>query len=471
MYLSAAANEKSFIYSPTITRKKPIEYSLDRTPALSAEKKTEPAADGNSFYTELGRLAKVSEEDIARQRAEFDDMYVTSAVHKYFSANQSKITSGKELLTLRVKIAGIASREGRMFVPIEAGELPQFMDKIRNSLNDGMSLEDILKQKYDEHIRKYGEEGHCNSFADWFAINTSTGEVMSADPISRTYHGNAFDEEVSDVEAVMELADDLATFLRYAVFSREEDDPERVRQLISFIKNKQAYANYDRYICGEDGDLNSNSNDILSALIDAGVLKAEDDEDEANQADELMEALRLHMEEIKTLRSERDRIVFAKEEIEELLAERNEIASGAVTAYTPVKSAKPPLRIPSFENRVNEDLIYNGEDYDDLLERLIEAWTTTEDDEKKKIKNRRPRGADDAFMNMLLMRNEMMQGIKKARNTVLKIEQDQFDDIFKHMEDNTNPETTEIKIETETTTAAQTETEAENEENIEEQAS
>lgn len=179
----------------------------------------------------------------------------------------------------------------------------------------------------------------------------------------------------------------------------------------------------------------------------------------------------LHMEEIKTLRAERDRIIFAKEEVEELLAERNEIASGAVTVYTPEKAAKPPLRIPSFENRVDADLIYNGEEDDDLLEKLIEAWTTTEDDEKVKIKNRRPRGADDAFMNMLLMRNEMMQGIKKARNTVLKIEQDQFDDIFKHMEDNTNPETTEIKIETETTTAAQTETEAENEENIEEQAS
>ena len=26
-----------------------------------------------------------------------------------------------------------------------------------------MSLKDILKQKYDEHIVKYGEEGHTNS--------------------------------------------------------------------------------------------------------------------------------------------------------------------------------------------------------------------------------------------------------------------------------------------------------------------
>ncbi len=249
------------------------------------------------FYSELEARAVSSAEYIANQKEKFVDMYVTSAAHKYFSDNRSKVASSLGLLTLRVENARIASKEECMLIPIEAGELPQFMDMVQSSLKNGMSLEDILKQKYDEHIAKYGEEGHTGSFADWFAINTSTGEVMSADPISRTYHGDSLDEETLDVEAVMELADDLATFLRYAVFSQETDDLKKVDELLSFIKNKQAYANYDRFMA--DGDNGTTDNDIIERLIAAGVLKDDDEEEEKEEAvDELMEAIRIHQEEL-----------------------------------------------------------------------------------------------------------------------------------------------------------------------------
>lgn len=166
---------------------------------------------------------------------------------------------------------------------------------------------------------------------------------------------------------------------------------------------------------------------------------------------------------------------YYEEELQELLAERNAAAANPVSVCAPVGTAKPTLRITALENRASTGAAYDKEDTEELLKKLIEAWISIDDEEEKRRRKIRPKSADDKFMNMVLMRDEKMKGIKRARNTVLKIEQDQFDDIFKHLEDNTNPETTEIKIETEAKTAAQTEKEAEAEaeaqENVGDQAS
>ena len=282
--------------------------------ASESSSKSTNGLENEAFYSELAAKAASSEEYIAEQKEKFADMYVTSAAHEYFSANKSKITSGVELVTLLAEIASAASREGCMPVPIEAGELPQFMDTIQNALNDGMSLEDILKQKYDDHIQNHGEEGHTNSFADWFAINTSTGEVMSACPISRMYSGDSLNEQLSDVEAVMELADDLTTFLRYALISHDEDDSEKIDELFSFLKNKQAYADYNRFFA--DGDSGA-ADDIIERLIAAGVLKSDDEEDE-EAVDRLMEAIRIHQEELRENRID-------MEESERVIAEIQKI--------------------------------------------------------------------------------------------------------------------------------------------------
>lgn len=275
-------------------------------------------SEGGFLYNELRNRAAASEEELAEQKILFADMYMISAAHKYFYDNQSKAASSSGLLGLRVENARTAHREECMLVPIEAGELPQLMNMIQNSLKNGMSLENILKQKYNDHIAKYGEEGHTNSFADWFAINTSTGEVMSADPISRTYHGNSLCEETADVEAVMDLADDLATFLRYAVFTRETDDPEKIKELFSFIKNKQAYANYDRFTA--NGDDEAASDTILERLTAAGVLKGDDQEDQEKKeaVDGLMEAIRIHQKELRENKinmKENERVITEIQEI------------------------------------------------------------------------------------------------------------------------------------------------------------
>lgn len=270
----------------------------------------------DNFYGEIEKMAVASAEKAAEEKEKFADMYVTSAAHRYFSENRT--SSSLELLNLRAEIAGIAHKENCMLIPIEAGELPQFMEEVQVSLEQGKSLADIFKQKYDEHISKYGKEGHTNSFADWFAINTSTGEVMSADPVSRTYSGDSFGEELADVEAVMELADDLKTFLKYAAFSEDMKNSEKVHELISFIKNKQAYANYDRFLGGDSGK--DAAGGILEALISAGVLKYDEESEKKEAVDGLMEAIRVHEEELREKRIDSEESKRAVREIWEIVS-------------------------------------------------------------------------------------------------------------------------------------------------------
>ena len=273
----------------------------------------------DDFYSDPGTKAAVSEEYIMRQKKKLADMYVTSAAHKYFYDNKFKNVSESGLSSMIRKSLGIAIKENCMPVPIEAGELPQFMDTVQSALKNGSSLADILKQKYDEHISKYGAEGHLNSFADWFAIDPSTGEVMGAIPISRTYHGDSYDEQLSDIEAVMELSDDLASFLKYALSSENSEDSEKVGELFFFIKNKQAYANYDRFLAeGEEAAADA----VLQRLIDAGVLK-EDDEEEEEAVDGLMEAIRVHQEELRENKINIEESEKAIAEIREMIDSRS----------------------------------------------------------------------------------------------------------------------------------------------------
>ena len=118
------------------------------------------------------------------------------------------------------------------------------------------------------------------------------------------------------------MADDLNTFLRYAVFSQNDDDPERVSELISYIKNKQAYANFDRFLADDEKGV---SETILQNLIDAGVLKGDDedeDEEEEKAVDGLMEAIRVHQEELKENKLNIEESQKAVAELREMLDSR-----------------------------------------------------------------------------------------------------------------------------------------------------
>lgn len=276
----------------------------------------------------LAERAKTSAEKLAEY--DFSDMYVMSTAHQYrMSDSQRNIirTNGFETYAdiqrqLSTKVEEATIGAGYICVPIGAGELPQFMDDIMNGLSDGLSLVEILQNKQAEYKMKYHTHGYSSSKADLLRVNPLNGDVVVATSKGRAIDN--WDECFTDEDAGLELADDLATFLRYVAFAQEDDDPERVASLISYIKDKQAYANYDRYIVDhnldESADNYAMANLIIANLTAAGVLKGEDDEEEAEEAiDELLEAVKAHQETLREEIIDRVKSELAIEEIKEIL--------------------------------------------------------------------------------------------------------------------------------------------------------
>ena len=122
--------------------------------------------------------------------------------------------------------------------------------------------------------------------------------------------------------AVPALWDCIARRRRYcgcAAFPQENDDPEKVSELFSYIKNKQAYANYDRFLA-DGGEKAANA--ITETLIAAGVLKGnneEDDEEKEKAVDGLLETIRIHQEKLRENKIDREESEKAIAEIRELM--------------------------------------------------------------------------------------------------------------------------------------------------------
>ena len=282
------------------------------------------------LYSELQARAVASPETIAEQKKKFADMYVPAATaRKYYDPSLFGFDETKsyyesdEWKAFELEIAGErkANRAGCMLVQLGAGELPKFMDFIMDSLKSGISFEQALQNHYDSLPQIYGG-GLLRGNNDWFLVNPSNGDVMSVSMGGREYTGWTEKELISDRKAAYELADDLNTFLRYAVFSQNDDDPERVSELISYIKNKQAYANFDRFLADDEKGV---SETILQNLIDAGVLKGDDedeDEEEEKAVDGLMEAIRVHQEELKENKLNIEESQKAVAELREMLDSR-----------------------------------------------------------------------------------------------------------------------------------------------------
>ena len=213
-----------------------------------------------------------------------------------------------------------------ILVPIGAGEFPQFMEKVRQDLAEGLTLTDSLQNRIDEYKEKNNTQGIANSNADLFYIDTESGDVVAVYQKARVTDTNDHDAHFTDEDAGLELADDLATFLRYAAFGSEDDDPEKVEQLMSFLSRKQAYANYDRFIFDEDEDISVDNagmaRQIMAALTAAGVLKDEEEDEEEEAVDGLMEAIRVHQEELRENKIDIEESEKAIAEIREMLDSR-----------------------------------------------------------------------------------------------------------------------------------------------------
>lgn len=277
------------------------------TPTAVSQSESQNGVTPENFYDALVNLA-VS----PRVENKFEDMYVSSSANlcRISDSDRALLRSDPERFSMDVsnryglKKEQAEKNKGCICVPIGAGGFPQFMKDMRQDLANGLSLTDALQNRVDAYKENYHTQGIGSNNADLFCIDPKNGDVVAVWSKGRVIHTSDLDAYFTDEAAGLELADDLATFLRYAAFEQEEDDPERVEQLMSYLQSKQAYANYDRYIFDLDGnervDNTAMANQILARLIAAGVLKGDDEEEEEGEAiDGLIEAIRIHQEELR----------------------------------------------------------------------------------------------------------------------------------------------------------------------------
>ena len=329
------------IYAPSAavksSSKNDFSAAIDIVFAPSAAEKYEQTGGSgitaDNLYDILAERAKTSAGNLAEY--DFSDMYVRSSAHQYqLTESQRNMIrqNGHELHVNKVSQLLVTGHEaakaaGCICVPIGAGELPQFMDDIMQALSDGVSLTEALQNKVEDFKKAQNTPDISNSKADLLYVNPANGEVVHVWGKKRVLGNNDFDGRFTDDDAALELADDLATFLRYVAFPQEDDDPEEVASLISYIKDKQAYANYDRYIfdnnLDESVDNDAMANLIIANLTAAGVLKGEDDEEEEEEAvDALMEAVKEHQETLREDMIDREKSELFIAEIEEILYSR-----------------------------------------------------------------------------------------------------------------------------------------------------
>lgn len=296
------------------------------TPLAGSQSESQNGVTPENFYDTLADLA-VS----PRVENKFLDMYVSSSANlcRISDSDSALLRSDPEKFRMDVSSRHALNKSRAeqkrdcICISIGAGEFPQFMKEIRQDLANGLSLIDALQNRSDAHHENYHPEGLSNDQADVFYIDPKNGDVVTVSPKSRVVLTADYNTFFTDEDAGLELADDLATFLRYAAFGQEEDDPERVEQLMSYLQSKQAYANYDRYIFDLDGnesvDNTAMANQILARLIAAGVLKGDDEEEEGEAIDGLIEAIRIHQEELRENKIDAEGSARVIAEIQEIM--------------------------------------------------------------------------------------------------------------------------------------------------------
>ena len=295
---------------------------------------------GSRYSAQFGNIIPENFYDVLADQApsipskdDFKDMYVRASANRLRTSTSDEallISGQKSYMDLCYTYSSKKDRAIRsqncICVPIGAGGFPQFMENIRQDLAEGLTLTDALQNRIDEYKEKNNTQGIANSNADLFYIDPESGEVAAVYQKARVTGTNDHDTHFTDEDAALELADDLATFLRYAAFGSDEDDQEKVEQLMSFLSRKQAYANYDRFIFDEDEDISVDNagmaRQIIAALTAAGVLKDEEEDEEEEAVDGLMEAIRVHQEELRENKIDIEESEKAIAEIREMLDSR-----------------------------------------------------------------------------------------------------------------------------------------------------
>lgn len=242
-------------------------------------------AEVKKFYSDIEASLPFSVEEDKRKEADFNDMYVTSSAHRcaFTEEERKDVTYDRYVKIREENISRFDADTDSLCVPVGAGELPLLMENILAALADGSTLAEALQAQID----KYSQSESRQSAADLIRINPDSGSVTGAYAKERAVEGGALEKLFDDDNAVLRLADDFASFIRYAVFGLESDDPERVEEFLAHLKNKQAYADYGRYISdtSPDADIRGIMELIIANLTAAGVTGGGDTDKEPDNTD------------------------------------------------------------------------------------------------------------------------------------------------------------------------------------------
>ncbi len=242
-------------------------------------------ADAEKFYSDIEKALPFSVAEEKEKEVLFSDMYVPSAANGHALSEAEKESISYEDYTERHKSLMSLFDEDptALRVPVGAGGLPVLMAEILRSVSEGGSLEDVLW----EQIDGYGQTASSDN-ADLFWIDTESGRVLGAGRFGRTVADGEWKSLFDDDDAVLKAADDLESFIRYAVFPIAGDDPERVKEFLQHLMNKQAYADYARFILDLDPDADINGvmelikANLTAAGIMSGALGGEKEPDNGN---------------------------------------------------------------------------------------------------------------------------------------------------------------------------------------------
>lgn len=184
---------------------------------------------------------------------ELERMYVVSSAHKLeqplaMKMNMSWEAYSSEIKRIDLEYKSIHFSGKYLEVPLSEGGLPEFIDTLRASLDEGASLQSVLEKQILRYSKMDGGVlcPPCAQDHDMFYIDPFTGDVGYAIAKSRVMY--PFEEQqMLDRLTSYQLADDIATVLRYSYFRRETDDGINIERLMYGISERSKKYCTERY--------------------------------------------------------------------------------------------------------------------------------------------------------------------------------------------------------------------------------
>lgn len=236
--------------------------------SANTERAEELAKKAEEFYGSLAESYDIESEKALD--AEFSDMYAESAARsKDFTEAERLSMQLEEYLEKSEAKAADIDKSGGIRISVGAGGMTEVMNSILKAASEGISLEEALSAFVSGNAEEnpYVKEKSGSANADVFLINPLSGEVTAAVNKGRIALDNDLEDLYSDDEAVLKLSDDLAAFIKYAMFNNSGDkDEKRVKAFLDHLIRKQVYADYDRYI--QDLDSNVDVEAVIGVILE-----------------------------------------------------------------------------------------------------------------------------------------------------------------------------------------------------------